>query len=216
MRFSYSVLPLAASLSHPVFAAEVFSYTAEYDLYQHWDEVFDNKQVHVMKNLDAPVIVRGGDTVSLTVNIANGRRLGVDGVWFISGSALSSDRVGWRQSEGFLTFGDPNGVWWEKSKNVTSNWCCVGFGQIFESESLSDKTGATTFSSVQWQGTLLGGSDITLPLSRISFLIKGQENSRIFLTGVPEPSTWFLMIFGIGLIGFAQRRQNSEIRGQYI
>lgn len=53
------------------------------------------------------------------------------------------------------------------------------------------------------------------PTGEITLNVDGLSNATLYLASVvPEPGTWMLMIAGVGLIGFALRRQKQQVRAK--
>ena len=53
------------------------------------------------------------------------------------------------------------------------------------------------------------------PTDQLTLNVGGLSNATLYLTSaVPEPGTWMLMIAGIGLAGFALRRQKQNVRAK--
>ena len=53
------------------------------------------------------------------------------------------------------------------------------------------------------------------PTEQITLNVQGLSNATLYMTSVvPEPATWMLMIAGVGLVGFAIRRQKQQVRAK--
>lgn len=58
-----------------------------------------------------------------------------------------------------------------------------------------------------WLGNVTSGSWTRLPATTTGFLYSSTNQSQIFLSAVPEPSSWAMMILGFGMAGAAMRRR---------
>lgn len=57
-----------------------------------------------------------------------------------------------------------------------------------------------------WLGNVASGNWQPLPHTQLGFLYNQTNQSQIFLSNVPEPATWAMMLLGFGLIGASARR----------
>jgi hypothetical protein len=67
-----------------------------------------------------------------------------------------------------------------------------------------DSAAARTLANT-WLGNVTGGTWTPAPGKQLGFLYNARNQSQIFLTGVPEPMTWAMMLLGFGLVGNAIR-----------
>jgi PEP-CTERM motif len=61
-----------------------------------------------------------------------------------------------------------------------------------------------------WLGNVTSGSWQPLPHTQLGFLYNQANQSQIFLSNVPEPATWAMLLIGFGMIGASARRNSSR------
>jgi hypothetical protein len=68
-----------------------------------------------------------------------------------------------------------------------------------------DSANARTLANT-WLGNVSGGSWTPVAGKKLGFLFNQTNQSQIFLSNVPEPETWMLLISGFFMVGAASRR----------
>jgi hypothetical protein len=72
-----------------------------------------------------------------------------------------------------------------------------------------DSAAARTIANT-WLGNVSGGSWTAVANKRLGFLYSATNQSQIYLTNVPEPATWAMMLVGFGFVGRALRNQSRR------
>lgn len=68
------------------------------------------------------------------------------------------------------------------------------------------------------QSTAFFRWDNLAPTDKITLNLRGLSSSTLFITtfsAVPEPTTWLLMIAGVGLVGWQLRRRRQTVKVSY-
>ncbi|RYE75022.1 MAG: PEP-CTERM sorting domain-containing protein, partial [Hyphomicrobiales bacterium] len=102
-----------------------------------------------------------------------------------------------------------SGIWWATSAALGPNFAAANGGQKTLAEWIAGNAGSTLLVGGYnigvgsgWNGTSSGAIDnIAITSAR------GVESFNFEVAGVPEPSTWALLILGFGLTGAAMRRK---------
>lgn len=194
----------------PASAAEVVDLSFEYDLYAN-RHLLHGRNIGIAFNysLPTPIKFTTGDTVRVRIDFSNGRTLGVNDLSFVAGNAVGS-RAGNLQSIGNFVFGDPTGPLKAMTPMDTETRCCVWFGNIQMGDQVTSGIGPVTFSSMTWTSILLSDpSDFNI--EHVSLSIFPMQIGGLFISGVPEPSTWGMMIVGVGFVGGALRTRRRKL-----
>lgn len=151
------------------------------------------------------VVLAEGDTLDFTVDFAGSQTLTLNNLgslWLLSFADKVSDVAG----TGTLTLLDSAGSALYTSNVKTNIEGEVHFGQFFFSGDFVGLPVSVTFGGLRYVGTVddyvePGVTERTYASPVFLF------NANSFTTNVPEPSTWALMLAGMGVCGAMARRR---------
>ena len=148
------------------------------------------------------VAIAEGDTFDFTIDFLGSQTLTINNptmVWAFSFADTSSYVTG----TGTFSFLDDLGLPILTSNTKTDTEGQVHFGQFFGgSDFAGGFPSSITFSGVRYSGTL---DDYIDP----GVTTKNYNSPAFFISAVPEPETYAMLLAGLGLLGFMARRREE-------
>jgi len=154
-----------------------------------------------------------GDTFSYTAMFANNKQITATDIADAGASVWTQNWTNYGSSSmtGTLSFLDSLGAVIYTTGSASSTGCCVHAGVYGEYGGTFDP-GTITFSGVRFDGVIDAYFDdvTTRTYDQAHFYIYADNLSITDVQqGVPEPTTWALMILGFGAAGTALRRRHA-------
>lgn len=148
------------------------------------------------------VAIAEGDTFDFTIDFLGSQTLTVNNptmVWAFSFADQGSEVTG----TGTFSFLDAAGLPFLTSSTKTDTEASVHFGQFFhESDFAGGFPSSITFSGVRYSGTL---NDYIQP----GVITRNYDSPAFYISAVPEPETYVMLLAGLGLLGFMARRRKE-------
>jgi hypothetical protein len=153
------------------------------------------------------VVLAEGDTLDFTVDFVGNQTLTLNNfstLWLFSFADLVSDVTG----TGTLSLLDTTGSALFTSNLKTDTEGEVHFGQFFGSSDFASLPSSVTFGGLRYVGTV---DDYIEPtVTERTYASPGLLFvADSFTTNVPEPSTWALMLAGMGAVSTLARRRRQ-------
>lgn len=148
------------------------------------------------------VAIAEGDTFDFTIDFLGTQTLTINNptsVWAFSFADQGSEVTG----TGTFSFLDAAGLPILTSNTKTDTESFIHFGQYFtESDFAGGLPSSITFSGVRYSGTL---DDYIDP----GVTTRNYNIPAFYISAVPEPETYAMLLAGLGLLGFMARRRNE-------
>lgn len=156
------------------------------------------------------VDVAEGDTLNITLDFLGQQQLTATNIdsAFLSIWTKNFDQSDGITSTGNLSFLDSNGASVFTTPTVTDTDGSIHAGQYLFGSDFGALPSSISFSGLRWSGTVDDyGFYATRTYAVPNFYINAENVELSIAQGVPEPTTWALLIGGFGLTGAALRRR---------